>query len=50
MQRVGGGVRGGGAGRKGGSRRAVLGISEPTEAELKKQAAFQGKARAKVVS
>ena len=32
------------------SPRAVLGISEPTEAELKKQAAFQGKARAKVVS
>ena len=31
------------------SPRAVLGISEPTEAELKKQAAFQGKARAKVV-
>ena len=32
--------------------RAVLGISAPTEAELKKQAAFQGKARAraKVVS
>ena len=32
------------------SPRAVLGISEPTEAERKKQAAFQGKARAKVVS
>ena len=32
------------------SPRAVLGISEPTEAELKKQAAFQGKARAKVMS
>ena len=28
------------------SPRAVLGISEPTEAELKKQAAFRGKARA----
>ena len=27
------------------SPRAVLGISEPTEAELKKQAAFRGKAR-----
>ena len=32
------------------SPRAVLGISEPTAAGLKKQAAFQGKARAKVVS
>ena len=31
------------------SPRAVLGISEPTEAELKKQAAFRGKARAAAV-
>ena len=32
------------------SPRAVLGISEPTQAELKKQAAFRGKARAAVVT
>ena len=31
------------------SLRAVLGISDPTEAELKKQAAFRGKARAAAV-
>jgi len=31
------------------SPRAVLGISEPTEVELKKQAAFRGKARAAAV-
>ncbi len=31
------------------SLRAVLGISEPTEAELKQQAAFRGKARAAAV-
>ena len=31
------------------SPRAVLGISEPTAAELKKQAAFRGKARAEAV-